>query len=135
MKRKSTYFFVLLALLLSGQAASAQSQEEQERKMEQMIQKEVDRYENLLDLEYWQVFYVDSILTHNYNAMVIELDALNKAKVSNADIYQQIQDKWMEESYKAFNAILSEDQWQKYLKTGGARDKKARDKRTEKRKK
>lgn len=118
-----------------GQNAMAQSQQDQERKMEEAIQTEINKYERLLDLEYWQVFYVDSILTHNYNALMAELDGLSQAKVSNSDLYAQTQDKWMEENYKAFKAILTEEQWTKYLKTGAARDKKARDKRIEKRKK
>lgn len=122
-------------MLMLGQSAMAQTQQDQDRKMEEAIQTEVDKYERLLELEYWQVFYVDSILTHNYNALMVELDGLSKAKVANSDIYAQTQDKWMEENYKAFKAILTEDQWTKYLKTGAARDKKARDKRIEKRKK
>ena len=39
----------------------------------------------------------------------------------------------MEKNYNALHAILNEEQWTKYLKTGAARDKKARDKREAKR--
>ena len=98
------------------------------------IQKEVERLETALDLEYWQVFYADSILTHDIAEMQKEAMALSKAKVSNTDLYRDIQDKWDEATYNAFHRILSEDQWDKYCKMGAARDKKARDKRAAKKK-
>ena len=80
------------------------------------------------------MFYVDSILTHDYQAMRDELMVKSAAKVSNTDIYVQIQDKWMEQIYNAFSKVFDEDQWAKYLKQGAAREKKARDKRAAKRK-
>ena len=61
-------------------------------------------------------------------------NALSKAKVESSDIYQQIQDKWSEQMYLAIHKILNEQQWEKYLKQGAAREKKARDKRANKRK-
>ena len=83
-------------------------------------------------LEYWQEFYADSVLVHDFHAMQDELKELQASKVTNADMYQQVQDKWSENIYNAFHKFLNEDQWKKYLKGGAARDKKARDKRAEK---
>ena len=97
--------------------------------MLEYIDKEVERLSTLLDLEYWQEFYVDSILTHNLAALTDELEQLQKAKVENMDLYQEVQDKWAENTDKAYNAVFSEEQWKKYMKSGGARAKKARDKR------
>ena len=54
--------------------------------------------------------------------------------MESSDIYQQIQDKWSEQMYLAIHKILNEQQWEKYLKQGAAREKKARDKRANKRK-
>ena len=54
--------------------------------------------------------------------------------MSNADVYQQVQDKWAEQIYVALQKVLDEKQWAKYLKNGAAREKKSRDKRAEKRK-
>ena len=51
------------------------------------------------------------------------------------DLYNQIQDKWMEQMYNAFEVVLDEPQWNRYLKAGAAREKKARDKRAAKRQK
>lgn len=127
------FFLTVACLIISALNAYAQqnplSPEEQEKKLSEYIQKEVDRLEMTLKLEDWQVFYVDSILNHDYRAMREEMDRLSSAKVSNYDIYTIASDKWAESIYVAFRKVLSDDQWTKYLKSGAARDKKAREKR------
>ncbi len=126
-------FLTVLCLVISASTAFAQqnppSPEEQEKKLFEGIQKEVERLESLLKLEDWQVFYVDSILNHDYRAMQQEMNELSSAKVSNYDIYTRTSDKWAEKIYVAFRKVLNDDQWTKYLKSGAARDKKAREKR------
>ena len=97
--------------------------------MSEYIQKEVDRLEMTLKLEDWQVFYVDSILNHDLRAMQEEMNNLSSSKVSNYDIYTRTNDKWAEKIYVAFRKVLNDNQWQKYLKSGAAREKKAREKR------
>ncbi|MBQ6672086.1 MAG: hypothetical protein IJM73_02550 [Spirochaetales bacterium] len=97
--------------------------------MTEFIQKEVEKMETSLKLEDWQVFYTDSILTHDYHALQAELDALQDAKVSNADLYTQVSDKWSEQMYNSLQKVFNEQQWEKYLKGGAGRSKKARDKR------
>ena len=133
---KSMKFFVTLALFLLplGVFAQQMSEEEQAKKLAEAIEQEVDHHAQNLDLEDWQIFYVDSILNTNYKGMMDELAVLNKSKVSNADLFVMAQDKWLEKTYVAFQKILNEEQWAKYLKSGAARDKKARDKREAKRK-
>lgn len=126
-KYKTTYFFAFLTTLCLSLQAKAQTDDT--KKLYNFVQQEVERYENLLKLEYWQVFYADSVLTHNYTAMQEELQGLSRVKVANEDIYQASQDKWMEATYNAFHQFLTPEQWAKYLKSGAARDKKARDKR------
>ncbi len=127
------YFLAVLCLVFSALTVCAQqnppSPEEQEKKLSEGIQKEVDRLETLLKLEDWQVFYVDSILNHDYRAMQQEINGLSSAKVSNYDIYTKAGDKWAESIYVAFRKVFNDDQWAKYLKSGAARDKKAREKR------
>ncbi len=83
------------------------SPEEQEKKLAEFIQKEVDRWEMTLKLEDWQVFYVDSILNHDYRAMQEEMNSLSSAKVSNFDIYTKTSDKWAENIYVAFRKVLN----------------------------
>ena len=97
--------------------------------MAEFIDKEISRLEMSLKLEDWQVFYVDSILNHDYRAMQSEINALAAAKVSNSDLYMNASDKWAENIYTAFRKVLNDNQWAKYLKSGAAREKKAREKR------
>lgn len=131
------YIYTLLPLLAMSLGMYAQQQppkdeKEREKLFYEAIQKEVDRYESTLALEGWQVFYVDSILTHNYSEMQAELDELSKSRVANSDLYLAVQDKWNEATYNAFHKYFDEQQWAKYLKTGGLRDRKAREKRAAK---
>jgi len=135
MRYKAIKFFGISALLLLPLWAGAQqpqSEEEQLKQLRESIDRTIENYENVLDLEDWQTFYVDSILTHDYEALRLELKGLQAAKISNTDVYQQVQDKWAEQVYCAMEKVLDERQWQKYLKSGAARDKKARDKRAAK---
>lgn len=135
---KAIKFFGITALLLLPLWVWAQqqpqSEEEEIKQLREAVDKTVESYESLLDLEDWQSFYVDSILTHDYDALRLELKALRNAKVANTDIYVQAQDKWAEQIYNSLQKVFNEEQWTKYLKSGAAREKKSRDKRAAKRK-
>ena len=136
MKYKAIKIFGIAAMLLlpfQAGAQQAQGAEEEIKQMREAIDQTVENYERILELEDWQSFYVDSILTHDYDALRVELKNLQAAKMSNADVYQQVQDKWAEQIYVALQKVLDEKQWAKYLKNGAAREKKARDKRAAKR--
>ena len=108
--------------------ASAQQQEKQPDVYEQAEQ-EADRLQGLLDLEDWQVFYVDSTLKHDFPAMMADYEELRKAKVANQSMYQDVHDKWMDQIDKTYMRIFTDEQWAKYLKNGTARAQKARAKR------
>ena len=118
-----------------AQQQGPQTPEQREKQMYENIQKQVDNLAETLDLEDWQIFYADSILTTNFGALAKEFEELGKNRVSDPEVYSRLQDACMEKNYNAFHAILNEQQWAKYLKTGAARDKKARDTRAEKREK
>ena len=125
---------IAAAFLIGGTALMAQNQgpqtpEQKEKQLLEFIDKEVKRLSDQLGLEYWQEFYVDSTLTHDYHALQEELDELQKAKVGNVDLYQSIQDKWMQQIEDSYKRFFNEDQWKKYWKTTGQRNQKARDKR------
>lgn len=126
-------FFGISILMFLSLSAFAQQQpmspEEEAKQMRTAIDAQIEEYTKLLKLEDWQVFYMDSIMTHDYQAMKDELDALSKAKVSNTDAYISTQDKWNEQIFNSFRRIFDDAQWEKYLKSGARRDKKARDKR------
>ena len=108
------------------------TQEQKDKQLLEFIDKEVQRLSSLLDLEYWQEFYVDSTLTHDYKEMTVELERLSSAKVENSDLYIAIQDKWMEQVDASYKRFFTDEQWKKYWKTGGKKAQQARDKRKNK---
>lgn len=131
-------FFVTTALLLLSVAAFGQQnkqEEEANKQYQESIQDEIHHLEISLKLDDWQVFYLDSIMVHDYNAMRDELMELQKAKVGNNDIYYDVQDKWNEQIYNSLHKVFDDAQWQKYLKQGAQKAKKDRDKRLAKKNK
>ena len=123
--RKS--LLVLALCVLPVFALSAQEQEEPD--VYEVIEKETERLTGLLDLEDWQVFYVDSTLAYNIPMMQQEIMKLQRARVNNRSLYQSVQDKWMEATDRSYQKFFTETQWQKYLKSGGERAQRQRDKR------
>ena len=133
------FLHVILALCLSVFAGKAQNQgpqtpEQKEKQLLEFVDKEVRKLSDLLELEYWQEFYVDSTLTHDYQAMTAELEQMQKAKVENTDLYVAIQDKWMEQIDRSYQRFFTEDQWKKYWKFTGKKAQAGRDKRKNKKK-
>lgn len=131
-------FFVTTVLLLLSVAAFGQQnkqEEEANKQYQESIQDEIHHLEISLKLDDWQVFYLDSIMVHDYNAMRDELMELQKAKVGNNDIYYDVQDKWNEQIYNSLHKVFDDAQWQKYLKQGAQKAKKDRDKRLAKKNK
>ena len=104
---------VLSALPIAAQNPP-QTPEQKEKQLMEYIDKEVKRLTDLLGLEYWQEFYVDSTLTHDYHAMSEEMEKLQSAKVENPDLYIGVQDKWMEQIDATYKRIFNEAQWKKY---------------------
>ena len=115
-------------------AQGPQNEEERLKNLYEAVDKEIERQTTSLDLEDWQIFRIDSTLTHDFQAMTDELLSLQKSKVGNSSAYQDVQDKWSEAIYRSYERILNKEQWEKYLKNGALRAKKARDKRAEKNK-
>lgn len=137
MKKALILLLLYFSAAIAGRAQQQQplTPEQKEKQFYEAIQKQVDDYAENLNLEDWQIFYADSILTHNLVELSKEYETQSKNKVSDSSIYMLIQDTWMEKTYQAFKKILNEEQWKKYLKTGAGRAKKDRDKRAAKAKK
>lgn len=118
-----------LALMIGvSSTLSAQNEQQTEKEFYESIDSQVNRLTDLLELNDAQIFYVDSILVHDYSAMQAELKEMQDKKVSNPDLYYDIQFKWQDQVYYSFQKIFDEDQWARYLKSGAERDKKNRDK-------
>ena len=127
-----TYLYALAVVMLSVTAffspeAAAQTQEPVDLNV--LAEEEADKYQKLLDLEDWQIFYVDSTLKANFFQLQVELEKLQKAKVTNTSIYQAARDKCWEEIDRNFKKWFTEKQWAAYLKSGAAKLQKQRAKR------
>lgn len=126
-------FPVLLATVLSLifiSRGSVYAQNNQQQKTpEELAASEADRLERLLDLEEWQVFYVDSTLQHDFAALTAEVKMLQDSKVDNLSLYQSVQDKWWDRIDASYRKIFTDEQWAKYLKNGALKNQKARAKR------
>lgn len=96
---------------------------------EEVAERECERLESLLNLEDWQVFYVDSTLRNDLSGMFAELEKMQRSRIENTDIYMSVQDKWMEMTQNSYKKIFNEEQWAAYLRSGGARIIKDREKR------
>lgn len=114
-------------LFTGGSAAYAQQQEQPD--IYEQAEMEADRLQRILELEDWQVFYVDSTLKHDFPAMMAEYEELRGSNVSNTSMYIAVQDKWMEQIDATYKKIFTEEQWAAYLKSGAAKQQKARAKR------
>lgn len=120
------------AFTMAQGIASAQTDGQKRMDPEDYAEKETERLEASLGLEGWQTFYVDSILRNNYVAMQEEIDEMRAAKVDNYNLYLSVQDKWLEKTDSAFMKYFTPEQWSRYLKSGAARQQKARAKRAAK---
>ena len=120
---------VLAALLMIFMGFESYAQQQDEPDILEQAEMEADRLQRLLYLEDWQTFYVDSILKHDYSAMLAEYEQLQKAKVSNSSIYQSVQDKWKDKIDEAFSKVFDDEQWARYLKNGAGKAQKGRAKR------
>ena len=124
--------FILSVFTAGAQNQQPQTPEQKEKQLMEYVDKEVQRLSTLLDLEYWQEFYVDSTLTHDLKGVTEELDKLQAAKVENADLYQDVQDKWMQKIDDSYKRFFTDEQWKKYWKSGAERAWKTREKRKKK---
>ncbi len=125
------FAYTLILALLTASVLMAQ-EEEKPKDVFQQAEEEADRLQRVLDLEDWQVFYVDSTLKHDLPAMMAEYEKLRSSKVSNTSLYVAVQDKWLDTIDASYKKIFSTQQWAAYLKSGAAKAQKARQKRREK---
>lgn len=120
-------------LLCHGRAVAQQQQDQQPKDVSEIAAERAEKLGSLLGLEEWQVYCVDSTLYHNLKAMEDKYKELTEAKVMGQDIYLKVQDEWGERTDEAFRKIFTDGQWDKYLRSGGQREIKARERREKER--
>ena len=120
---------ICAVMLFAFYSPCTYAQQPQQPDIYEQIENEADRLQRMLDLEDWQVFYVDSTLKHDFPAMQAEMQKLSEAKVANRDMYIKVQDRWMDQIDATYQRIFTEEQWAAYLKQGAGKAQKAREKR------
>lgn len=126
--RKIAYLLLTVAIFVSVNAF-AQEEEQKTPTPEEMAAKEADRLGELLKLDDWQIFYVDSTLQHDYTLYQEDVKKLQSARVDNYDLYTLTWDKWMDQIENTYRKIFTDAQWSAYLKAGAGKQRKAREKR------
>jgi hypothetical protein len=128
---KVLYFVLAMVLMVSASFDAAAQEQEPEKAPDvyEQAEMEADRLQKVLDLEDWQVFYVDSTLKHDFPALIADYDKLKASKVTSSAMYQAVQDKWMDQIDATYRKIFNDQQWAAYLKGGAGKAQKAREKR------
>ena len=118
-----------LAVFLSTSIGLLAQSQQPQKSTEEYAAEAADKLGEQLDLDAWQIFYVDSTYQHDWTALQDELQSMSKSKVENVDLYQQVQDKWLDRVDSTFKTFFTEDQWAAYLRAGAGKAQKARAKR------
>lgn len=115
-------FFKSLILVfgLFAWANTLWGQEEPKQKSpEEYAVMEAERLEKELNLNQHQLFYIDSILQYNFVALSAEFEKMKAGGMQDTRSYMAVKDKWQDKTLKAFEAILDEQQYIKYLRSIG----------------
>ena len=129
---RKAFILAVVSFLAFGLEAVAQQQKEDGPDIYEQAEAEADRLQGVLKLEDGQTFYVDSTLKHDYPAMMAEMEDLRAAKITNVDIFQDVQDKWWDRIDASYRNIFTDEQWKAYLKSGAGKAQKMREKRRSK---
>lgn len=124
---------LLLSLLMMAATAApllAQSNgQEPPKTIPEIAAERADQLMRVLKLEDYQVFQVDSTLSHDLQAQQDEVKRMQKAGISNADFYTAVVDQWNNATDSTFQCIFTPDQWKRYLRSIYGKGKRQRDKR------
>ena len=129
--RYSKLLLTITLTLLCGSGLYAQNPQGEQGPLniEEIAAKEADNLMKEFDLDFRQVFLIDSLLQDMMPKMNEEMSAIQRAGVTNRDIFQITYDKWLDAIDKEYEKIFTEDQWKRYLKSARGREKRKRDKR------
>lgn len=83
---------------------------------DEMAIMEVEVLEEELELDAAQIFLADSVLRHNYQALMDEFEKMKTSGMQSTNSYKTVSDKWMQKCKDAFQLFLDEQQYIKYLK-------------------
>lgn len=113
MKHTLICFLTIIALFGTGKLWA---QQEPEKSPEELAIAEADRLATELQLNATQLFYVDSILRQNYTSLSEEMTRLQERGSQDIKSYTTTKEKWVQKTIDAFQGILDEQQYIRYLK-------------------
>ncbi|MBE6224856.1 MAG: hypothetical protein E7122_06485 [Bacteroidales bacterium] len=115
--KHALFCFLTIAALLCFNNAIAQ--EQPEKSPEEMAIEEAERLEQELKLSGTQMFYVDSILRHDFVLMYEDVEALKQRGSQDMNTYKAVSEKWIQKICNALKPYLDEQQYIRYLKLIG----------------
>lgn len=116
MKHTLFCFLAITALLWCNAAAA---QEQPEKSPEELAIERAEHLETELNLTGTQLFYVDSILRHNFQLMYDDIEALKQRGSQDMDTYKTVSENWIQKIIDALKPVLDEQQHIKYQKLVG----------------
>ena len=135
---KYVTFAILFGMILQNSRLQAQQQRGPQKPPSptEMAAQETERLEKLLKLDFYQVFIVDSILQHDMQAMMEEMEQMQRSGMQEMSSFRFVQDKWKKQIEAGYQKIFTPEQWDKYLLESGQKKsdrKKSREERRRKR--
>ena len=126
---KRTLLTAFLILSVAPALFAQGNDQEKPKSLPEIAADKADELQKYLKLEDYQVFQVDSTLAHDLQALQEELNAMQKAGVTNSDFYTAVYDRWYNITDSTFQRIFTPEQWTRYLKSTYGKNKRQRDKR------
>ena len=129
--RYSKFLLSITLTLLCGSLLYAQNPQGEQGppNFEELAAKEADNLMREFELDFRQVFLVDSLLQDMMPKMNEEMSAIQRSGATNREIFQITYDKWLDAIDKEYEKIFNDDQWKRYLKSTRGREKRKRHKR------
>jgi hypothetical protein len=129
--RYSKFLLTIMLTLLCGSLLHAQNPQGEQGPTNfiEVAAKEADNLMKEFDLDFRQVFLIDSLLQDMMPKMNEEMTAIQRSGATNREIYMITYDKWLDAIDKEYEKIFNEEQWKRYLKSARGREKRKRDKR------
>lgn len=113
MKNSLFCFLTIIALFCFS---STFAQEQPEKTPEEYAIEEAIKLEEVLGLNGAQMFYVDSILRHNYVGLYEDIEKMRLRGGQDMQSFQTMQEKWQQHTLDAMKAHLDEQQYIRYLR-------------------
>ena len=129
--RYSKFLLTIMLTLLCGSLLHAQNPQGEQGPTNfiEVAAKEADNLMKEFDLDFRQVFLIDSLLQDMMPKMNEEMTAIQRSGATNREIFMITYDKWLDAIDKEYEKIFNEEQWKRYLKSARGREKRKRDKR------